>query len=224
MAHFLTTTIRQGLAAMANPDKAFFMRKYMKSEMPYRGVQTAEQRKIFTAALKQHPVQSMEEYEQVIRELWQAEYREERYGAYFIAEKYAQFQIPEMLTLYREMIITGAWWDYVDAIAAHIIGAMLLKYPQEIKPVLYLWIEDEDLWIRRTAVLAQLTFKEKTDWPMLEHFSVKCLKEESFWIRKAIGWALRQYSKTNQPAVRDFVDRYKGVMSGVTYREAKKYI
>jgi 3-methyladenine DNA glycosylase AlkD len=225
MPHNLTITIRQSLAEHANPEKALPMQKYAKSEMPYRGVQAVEQRKIYTSALKQYPIKSQSEYELVIRELWDnAEYREERYGAYHIAEKYSKFQTPEMLPLYRKMIITGAWWDYVDAISAHIIGALLLKYPQIIKPVLYNWIADENLWIRRTAILAQLTSKDKTDWEMLKGFCLKCLKEESFWIRKAIGWALRQYSKTNPQAVREFVNEHQSDMSGVTLREAKKYI
>jgi len=224
MPHILTSEIRAGLAAGANAEKAHYMQKYAKSEMPFRGVQADVQRKIYAEALKQYPITTKEEYELVIRELWQAEYREERYGAFYVAEKYGKFQTMEMLPLYREMIVTSAWWDLVDAIAAHLIGALLAKYPQEMKPALYQWIEDDDLWIRRSAILAQLTFKDKTDWRTLEDFCAKCLEEKSFWIRKAIGWALRQYSKSNADAVKNFVERYKDKMSGVTYREARKYI
>ena len=122
------------------------------------------------------------------------------------------------------MIETGAWWDYVDMIAAHLIGNLLANYPDVMKPEMRCWIEDDDLWIRRSAILSQLRFKRDTDGDMLFEFCSNCLSEESFWIRKAVGWALREYSKSEAESVRRFVTEHRHLMSRVTLKEAEKYI
>jgi len=221
----LTSAIRLALEAAANPANAVQMQKYMKSQTPYRGVNAPAQRKIYAQAVKQYPVKSSDEYQSVIEELWDnGSYREEKYAAFYIADRYKKFQTLDALDLYRHLIVSGAWWDLVDGVASHLIGNLLQKHTQEMKKVLYAWIEDKDLWIRRTAILAQIRLKNETNWEMLKYFCEKCLTEESFWIRKAIGWALREYSKTNPSAVRDFVQQNASRMSTVSLREARKYI
>jgi len=222
--HPLTKAIRIALSYAANPDDDLPMQAYMKSEIPFRGVKTPVRRQIFKRLFKEYPINSLEEYERVIRELWDASYREERYAAIAIALCFKEYIILESLPLYRMMIETGAWWDFVDEIAAHLIGTLLRKYPEVMKHMLRKWIKDEHIWIRRSAILAQIRFKEETDSEMLFTFCEACLDEKVFWIRKAIGWALRDYSKTNPDAVREFVKKYIDRMSGVTKREAVKYI
>jgi 3-methyladenine DNA glycosylase AlkD len=222
--HPLTKTVRTLYAESANPEDAIQMQKYMKSEMLFHGVKSPIQKQINQQAIKQFPIKSAEEYELVLRELWDASYREERYTAITYAKKYKKYQVMEMLPLYRMMIESGGWWDYVDAVAAHLIGNLLMKYPTVMKPEMYRWIEDDNLWIRRTAILSQLRFKADVDREMLFTFCQKCLHEETFWIRKAIGWALRDFSKVYPDSVRQFVEKHRDEMSRVSLKEAEKYI
>ena len=222
--HPLTIAFRQALTAAADPEKAPQMQAYMKSTMPYRGVQSPVAKQIQRDLNQQHSLTSAEELEQVIRELWQADYREERYAAIGLARRYYKYHTLEMLPLFRMMIETGAWWDFVDAIAAYLIGGLLEKYTVEMKRKLKQWIRDEDLWIRRSAILSQLSFKENIDEKLLFDFCRRCLPEESFWIRKAIGWALRQHARVAPDAVRGFISRYGDQMSGLTRREAAKHL
>ncbi|MBT3233157.1 MAG: DNA alkylation repair protein [Calditrichaeota bacterium] len=222
--HQLTTLIRQTLESTGNEDNAVPMQAYMKSELPFRGVKAGERKKIFSQIIKQVPVSTQNEYKRIIRELWDADFREERYMAVTLARRYKKFQVLEMLSLYKMMIQTGAWWDYVDELAAHLIGSLLRRYPDEMKMTLRAWIKDDDVWLRRSAILAQLQFKSETDAKMLFEFCESRLHETGFWICKAIGWALRAYSKTEPYAVRRFVDQNKDRMSRVTFKEAVKYI
>jgi len=222
--HPLTIKIREDLKQSQDSDNAKAMQKYMKSTMPYRGVKSAPQKKIYQQAFKEFPVETQPQYSLIIKELWNAIYREERYAAIRLAKKYSKFQTLEMLPLYRMMIETGAWWDLVDTIAIDLIGNLLREYNNEMTGVMYEWIEDDDLWIRRTAILSQLKFKKNTNQEMLFCFFDKCLDETSFWIRKAIGWSLREFSKTDAHLVRKFYNKEVDRMSGVTKREVVKYI
>ncbi|MFH0883705.1 MAG: DNA alkylation repair protein, partial [bacterium] len=221
----LGDSIRDQLARRGDPVRAKGAQAYMKSEMPFRGVDARGQREIHRACLKQHPVRSIDELRNATLDLWdRAEYREERYAAQEILKKYSKFLDISDRTLLRHIIITGAWWDYVDFVAKWVVGDLLKRYPEEMKQELMEWIEDEDLWIRRAAILAQLSFKDKTDTQLLFNFCDRCLEETTFWMRKAIGWALREYSKTNPGKVRQFIAKNRDRMAGLTLREASKYV
>ncbi len=222
--HPLTTALRKALADAADPKRAPQMQAYMKSELPYRGVPTPVARGIQRDLLKQHPIADREELERVVRELWKADYREERYAAIGLARRHTKYHDLTLLPLFRMMIETGAWWDYVDGIAADLIGGLLAAYPREMKAELKRWIRDDHLWIRRSAILAQLNFKERTDEKLLFDFCRRCLPEKSFWIRKAIGWALRQYARVAPDSVRGFIAEHGEEMSGLTRREAGKHL
>ncbi|MBZ0266314.1 DNA alkylation repair protein [bacterium] len=208
----------------SNPEHAVQMKRYMKSEMPFYGVQAKLRQELFKPLAKKYPPASLEEYLEVISQLWALEHREEKYLAIMYARRFKKLQVMEALPQYTRMIQEGAWWDFVDEIASNLIGALLKQYPQEMKSQLNAWIDHEDIWLRRTAILAQLKFKQKTDEKLLFKFCREHLDEESFWIRKAIGWALREHSKTNPQAVSRFIDQYKLNMSNLTLREASKYI
>ena len=222
--HPLTNALRTALAQAGDKEHAPQMQAYMKSEMPFKGVRGPVQKQIFQDVFKQYPLKSFDEYELIIRELWNASYREERYGALVLARRYKKFQIMGALPIYRMLIETGAWWDFVDLIASHLIVNLLKKYPSEMKNILHEWITDENLWIRRSAILSQLFFKKDTDAEMLLSFCSACIDENVFWIQKAIGWALRQYSKVESQIVRQYVEANRERLSKVSLREAVKYI
>lgn len=222
--HPLTQKIRLALADAGDPANAVPMQAYMKSTMPYRGVKSKPFKEITKRLYKESPLHDYSEFETVVRELWDADFREERYAAIGLCEYHKKFQTLEALSLYQFMISTGAWWDLVDVIASHLLGGLLKRYPSEMKPVLCGWINDENIWIRRSALLAQLSFKQDTDEEMLFDFCRKRMDEKEFWIRKAIGWVLREYSKTHPDSVGRFVEENRNSLSGLSLREASKYL
>ena len=222
--HPIVSFLRDSFNESADPEDAAAMQAYMKSEIPFYGIRSSDRKKMISEAFKSFPIKSYREFTIVAEQLWNGSFREEKYAAIAILKRYRKFHSMELLSLLTMMIKTGAWWDFVDEISAHLVGALLQKYPAQMKKILCEWIDDENIWIRRSAILAQLRFKQNTDAEMLFGFCTKCLEEKDFWIRKAIGWALREYSKSNRQAVSNFVDENKSVMSGLTLKEASKYL
>jgi 3-methyladenine DNA glycosylase AlkD len=223
----LVRAVRHALARAGDPERAAAMRAYMKSALPYRGVPSPDQRCIWRTVFPQFPIADPESWQATILVLWRgAAYREERYAAMALAgeRRYDAWQTLEAIPMYEELIVTGAWWDYVDTIAAHRIGHLLETHPAAMRPLLRRWSRDEHLWKRRTAILAQLTFKERTDTRLLFACIDANLADTAFFIRKAIGWALRQYARTDPEAVSAYVRRHASRLSGLSRREATKHL
>jgi 3-methyladenine DNA glycosylase AlkD len=130
----------------------------------------------------------------------------------------------ETLDLYRHLVVTGAWWDLVDEIAAHLVGGVLAGHRAEATEVVRAWATDDDLWLRRTAVLAQLRHRSDTDLDLLRFAIESNVDDTSFWLRKAIGWALRSYAATDPDWVRAEVTRLDDRLSGLSRREALKHL
>lgn len=219
--------VRQGLQERANPEKAPQMQAYMKSEMLYLGVSSPERKALVKEALATYPITSADQFQQIVMTFWrEATYREERYVAMDIADhrRHRVYQTLDMLPLYEEMIVVGAWWDYVDMIASHFIGGLLKRYPDVLKPEMRAWAQDTHLWKRRTAILCQLTFKDETDLALLYDCMEPALEEKEFFLRKAIGWALRQYARTDPQEVIRYVHEHADRLSGLSKREALKHL
>ncbi|MGI9601109.1 MAG: DNA alkylation repair protein, partial [Acidimicrobiales bacterium] len=121
-------------------------------------------------------------------------------------------------------VTEGAWWDLVDSVASGIIGKVVLNERARMRPLLDEWIDCDDMWLRRTAIICQLEHKESTDVEMLFGFCTRRAFEKEFFIRKAIGWALREYAKTDPDAVRVFVAEHQSELSGLSRREATKHL
>lgn len=227
----LIATVRAELARAGDPERAAAQQRYMKSAMPFHGVPMAQVRVIARAAVASHPIPTAAQWQATIRALWdQAARREERYAASAVARHrvFAPFRTPAALGLYRHLVTTGAWWDHVDEIAAHLVGEVLRAEPVVVEPVLSAWATDEDMWLRRTAILAQLRSREHTDTTLLAH-SLSANLEGSrhggeFFIRKAIGWALREYAKTDSDWVRAFLTEHAARLSPLSVREASKHL
>lgn len=221
----LIAEIRRNLRAAADPERAPGMQAYMKSEMPFLGVAATPMRKISKQVFAVHPLADASEWSATVLRLWrEAKYREERYAAMELAayRPYEPYLTPVAMPMFEEMIVTGAWWDYVDAIAAHQVGAILRRHPRELKPLLRRWSRDRDLWRRRTAILAQLSFKGDTDLRLLYDCIAPNLSDREFFIRKAIGWALRQYAWTDPEEIRRYVAEHEPQLSPLSRREALK--
>jgi 3-methyladenine DNA glycosylase AlkD len=227
----LRRRMRAALEEVADPSRAPRMQAYMKSSMPFLGVSAVPLRKLCRDVLGATPLEGRATWERGVRTLWdEADYREERYAAIALAGHrfYRLHQDPATLPLYRHLVVTGAWWDYVDDIAAHRVGDLLRRHHDEVAPVLRAWAVDDDLWLRRTAILAQLGSKADTDVALLEHALTQNLEDSlhgrEFFIRKALGWALREHARTDPDWVRAFVASYDGRLSGLTRREALKHL
>jgi len=128
------------------------------------------------------------------------------------------------LPMYEELIVTGAWWDYVDNIATQRIGPILSEYPGPMRRKMLVWSRSKDMWKRRTAILCQLGFKAETDLDLLYTCIEPSLESREFFLQKAIGWALRQYAWTDSAEIRRYVERNRTRMSALSCREALKNI
>lgn len=222
----LVKAIRTGLAEVADPAKAPAMRAYMKSAMPFRGVASPERTVLLKRVLADHILPDRVTYSATVLELWRAaEFREERYAAIALSghRAYRQWQDLALVPMYEELIVSGAWWDYVDELAIHRIGPILRGDRDRVTPVLLSWAADTDLWRRRTAIICQIGAKEDTDPDLLTRTIEPAIAEPEFFLRKGIGWALREYAKTSPDWVRSFVDEHPG-LSGLSRREALKHI
>jgi 3-methyladenine DNA glycosylase AlkD len=197
----------------------------MKSAMPYYGITAPRLKQAIRPILATYAPGDRAAWEDTVRELWDgATHREERYAATALARHRAAraWQDPASLDLYQHLVVTGAWWDHVDEVAAHLVGGVLAGHRPEVTPVMRAWACDDDLWVRRTAVLSQLRHQADTDTALLHDVVEANLDDRSFWLRKAIGWALREYSRTDPDWVRAEVDLLGERLSGLSRREATR--
>jgi len=223
----LLRRVRTELKRVADPVKAPAMRSYMKSEMPYLGVTNPIRQGVCQAVFKTVTFPATESWRGAVLGLWrQAKYREERYAAIDLsgARRFDSFQTLQALPMYEEMIITGAWWDYVDEIAARRLGPLLRRYPRTMRRKMLAWSKSKDLWKRRSAILCQVGFKAETDLDLLYAAIEPAIDSKEFFLRKAIGWALRQYAWTDPAETLRYVQRNKGRLSPLSQREALKNI
>ena len=221
----LVRDIRQALADSANPDKADGMRAYMKSEMPFRGVQRPARRKLVNAVLRADPLGDKAAWQGTILELWRnAEYREERYVALDVAgaKKYWDFRTLDILPMLEEMVVTGAWWDYVDEVATHRLRELLERYPTDMTESMRSWSLDDNMWKRRSSIICQINRKDETDLDLLFDCIAPNLSHPDFFIRKGIGWALRSLAWTDLRTVEEYVARNSDRISSLSKREALK--
>jgi 3-methyladenine DNA glycosylase AlkD len=217
--------LRKALRAAADPRKAPAMQAYMKSQMPYHGVPTPLLRQVCRTTFESLRFASAGEWQKLVLDLWRgAKFREERYAAMFVAgdARARPFQTPAAMQLYEEMIVTGAWWDYVDDIAAHRVGPILRDYPASVRRKMLSWSRSADLWKRRTSIICQLGFKQDTDLELLYACIEPSLDSREFFLRKAIGWALRQHAWTDPDEVKRYVGRNRERLSALSVREALK--
>ncbi len=229
----LVEAVRAALAAAGDPERAAGQQRYMKSAMPYRGLTSPQLRALLRPLLADPALApaSRQAWEADVLELWDgAAYREERYAAIALTgHRVARgWQDPSALGLYRHLVVTGAWWDYVDVLAADRVGPILLRHSAIVAPLLRADAVDAHLWVRRTAILAQLKHRDQTDLDLLSDVIDANLEGSvfgrEFFIRKAIGWALRQHARVDPQWVGAFVEARGDRLSGLSRREALKHL
>jgi 3-methyladenine DNA glycosylase AlkD len=223
----LTTIVRARLTAIADPARAPAMQAYMKSVMPYLGVSAVPLAAACKAVFADLAYAGAAEWQADVLALWRgARFREERYAAIALTGVRAArpFQRVAALSMYEEMIVSGAWWDYIDNIAGQRLLILLQNEPDAMKRAMLGWSTDADMWKRRSAILCQLNAKTETDLDLLYACIAPSLSSKEFFLRKAIGWALRQYARTDAAEVRRYVATHEGELSSLSKREALKHV
>lgn len=199
----------------------------MKSALPYYGVTSPELKALLRPLLTSFRPTTREKWDETVRTLWDgATHREERYAAIAFAQHpgAGKWRDPDALALFEHLISTGAWWDLVDVVAGDLVGPVLLTYRRKTTPLMREWATGDDLWLRRAAVLSQLKHAAETDLDLLSYVIEANVDDTSFWLRKAIGWALRQYGRTDPEWVRREVDLLGPRLAGLSRREALKHL
>ncbi|HEX2420755.1 MAG TPA: DNA alkylation repair protein [Acidimicrobiia bacterium] len=222
--HSLLRFVQAELGALADPAKAAPMQAYMKTDMPFYGVPKPARLPIARELKRRFPPADAGQYRRNVLALWNLPHREEKYLAVGYARQFPAFVTFDQIDLFERLIVEGGWWDLVDELASPIVSRVVLIQRQQMGPVLERWIESPVLWLRRAAIICHNGHRDATDWPQLSDFCLRRAHEKEFFIRKAIGWALREYARTNPAAVRDFLRRHGDRLSGLSYREAAKHL
>ena len=223
----LLAKLRKALRQAADLSRAPAMQAYMKSAMPYYGVPAPTLRALFKVTFADVEFATAEQWQAQVLEIWRnARFREERYAAIGLAghKRFHSFQTPSAVKMYEEMIVTGAWWDYVDSIASHRIGQILCDYPTPMRRKMLTWSKSPDIWKRRASIICQLGFKAETDLDLLYACIEPSLGSKEFFLQKAIGWAPRQHAWTDAGEIRKYVRRNRARLSALSIREALKNI
>lgn len=203
-----------------NPTEAGGMRAYMKDKFEYLGLKRPvrnELQRTFIATRRKEKRLDRD----FIRECWAQPEREFQYLAMDYFRTVVRYAESHDLKLMHDLIIDKSWWDTVDFIASNLVGTLLTSYP-ELQAEVKVWITDSNMWLRRTTLLYQLKYKEETDLQFLEEAIRENLGSKEFFINKAIGWALRQYSKVDSKWVGEIIDKYP--LAPLSVREGSKYL
>jgi 3-methyladenine DNA glycosylase AlkD len=211
-------TIFETFRAHADSEKAAQMSAYMRYQFSFCGIPTPERKKLGRPFLK---VIAAVDWN-FIFSLWEQPEREFQYFACGVLEKCKATLIPADIPNLRRLAVTKSWWDTIDILDG-IVGDIASQY-REVNETLMAWSVDENFWLRRIAIDHQLARKDKTDTALLEQIIVNNLGQSEFFINKAIGWSLREYSKTNPGWVRSFIERHRDGLSPLSVREGSKYL
>ncbi len=213
--------LKQILIRHSQPEKIQGMQAYMKNLFPFLGVSATARKTAFKEFLGIWNPQNKEELIQFSYALWNQPEREFQYIAMEFISKYIKYLEASDIPFIQELILQKSWWDTVDMLAGSYLGKILLKYPKSLPQTIEEFAAHPNMWINRSGIICQLKFKEKTKTDWLEFAIIPHLQSREFFHQKAIGWALRQYARTNPIWVLDFVNKYP--LKPLSKREALKH-
>ena len=214
--------LSEAFIANANEENAFFMKKYMKGQYDYFGIKSPERREIMRDFLKMHGLPNTQDIKKIAKEFWQLPQREYQYVILEVLGKMAKKAEKERIDLYEYLIVNKSWWDTIDYSASNLVGVHFQKFPELIQPYTEKWMDSGNMWLQRTSLLFQLKYKKATDLELLTDYIHQLQGSKEFFINKAIGWILREYSKTNAAWVVDFVNSNQ--LAPLSHREALKWL
>lgn len=209
-----------------DPERARNERRYLKSPQKFFGLTVPFLRKLAKAWLKDHKDSSIEEVINLSQALWAGEYHEERMLAIFLLVYRVESLDFSHLPVIEYMVRSAIGWAQLDMIAAWLCGQIFKESPRRMTAVLKKWVKDDNFWVRRAAILTLLSplRKEPRHFALFKELATPLLPEKEFFIRKSLGWVLRELSKVEPRLVYQYVKEHKGEMSGLTYREATRYL
>ncbi|EAD5711717.1 DNA alkylation repair protein [Listeria innocua] len=214
------TTIQTLFRANRSVADARPMEAYMKNQFPFLGIRATERKKLVADFLRENGMP--DDLLRLVVELFAEEERELQYAAIDLLSRYGKKQASEAIEIYEQLVTTKSWWDTVDGLAGTVVSNHFKLYPDLIPIYNEAWINGDNIWLARTAILFQLKYKEETNDELLFANCEKWLGSKEFFIQKAIGWALRQYAKVDSEAVRVFVNSH--TLAPLSRREALKHI
>jgi 3-methyladenine DNA glycosylase AlkD len=219
----LIAAVRSALGAAADPERAPAMQAYMKSDLPFLGVAKPARVDALRPVWAAHPLAGRAVWEATIRELYDdAGFREERYAALALLDRGRRWHDPALVPLIEHLVIEGAWWDLVDEVASRTVSPLRRAFPAEMDAVVRAWSASDDLWLRRTSVLSQLNARGDVDRDLLADMCLAAAPSTEFFLRKAVGWALRDLAHRDPVWVRAFVAEHEEELSPLSRREALK--
>ena len=198
--------LENAFAEKNNTENAVAMAKYMRNLFSFFGIKTGERRRIFKEIWKKNKNEVEKNSREIALKLYSKPQRELQYcGIEILMKQLKGNYKKEDIHLIEKLITTNSWWDSVDTIAKYILGEYLLEFAFETENVIERFSNSENMWLNRSAILYQLGYKQKTNFDLLQSECEKHKNSNEFFIQKAIGWALREYAKTNPLAVINYV-------------------
>ena len=223
MVHPYLSSLVAALEEKRDAARAVQSKAYLKGQYEFYGISAPVLRDVLRSHIRSTGLPAgKEELEAVVREAWACKEREMQYCGVELFDRFLRKNDAVLLKLLEYMVITKSWWDTVDAVASWLIGTTFGRHPELIAPNTRRWMDSGNIWLQRTCLIFQLKYKGGTDQDLLFGYIRELAGNKTFWIRKAIGWALREYSKTNPQAVVDFVKNQE--LSGLSRREALRII
>lgn len=208
--------------ANANPQEAISMEKYMRHQFSFYGIKKPLREVLVKAHIQKYGWPDPDHWESLIHHYWNWPRREVAYTLQGMISGMKPKLHKAHLPILEYMILNLSWWDTVDYIAGDLVGTCFRKFPEEIDEWTEKWMESGNMWLQRSCILYQLKYKEKTDTDRLMRFILSCSDSREFFLQKAIGWALRQYSKTNPEWVQNFISTHE--IKPLSVREGLKWI
>lgn len=205
-----------------NAKYAQTMKHYMRDKFEFLGIKTPQRRHILRDFLRMRGLPQYQCIDAYMTYLWSKKHREYSYTGIEIMRRMKDCLNEEYLKTAEFMIINKSWWDTVDSLASGIVGPILIKDSKLMKTKAKEYNASSNMWLRRTSIIFQLSYKERTDRDILFENIASCSHEKEFFIQKAIGWALRQYARIDPQRVRSFVNTHE--LSALSRREAFKHI
>ncbi|OAT86656.1 DNA alkylation repair protein [Candidatus Arthromitus sp. SFB-turkey] len=213
--------INEKMFEFKNEDDAIAMSLYMRNKFKFLGIKSPKRKEIFKQIFENFKNNKEIDKEFVVK-FFNKDYREFQYIAIDYLIKMKKYFLKDDIFFIKDLIITKSWWDTVDLIASNLLGEICKKYPSLIDEQIVFWINDENMWLRRSSIIFQLRYKENTNLEILQKSIESNIDDDEFFIQKAIGWALREYSKTDYKWVLNFINNHN--LSKLSKREAEKYI
>jgi len=222
--HSIVEILRKELGSVADPEKALQMEAYMKSQFSFFGVQSKQRKYISSLIWRDNKAIIRADIKQICQDAWLCDEREIQYAAMdWIGRVESSLEYDD-LAFVESLIISKSWWDTVDFLASHAVGKILKTNQGVRRETCEKYLGSGNMWLHRTALIFQLLYKDRTDEELLFDMIIRSLGSREFFINKAIGWALRQYSKINSESVSKFIDSHGSDMAGLSVREASKYL